>query len=89
MSRRCAFLDTLPTFNYNSGRGEPIHDKDDKSNSEDVQEYTDTTELGSTLLCTMLNEVSDFCNPSVQRDWSSRAYQQVRVIFVDYKCHIM
>ena len=74
MTHRCAFLDTLPAFNYNIGCGEPVSAKDGQ------KDYTDTIHLGSTLLSTMLKEVSDFCHPSVQEDWSGRAYQQVRGI---------
>ena len=75
MTRRCNFLDTLPAFNLNAGRGELLAAKDNQDSC-----YTDTTCLGSTLLSTMLKEVSDFCDPSIQENWSVRAHQQVRCI---------
>ena len=71
MKRRCAFLDNLPAFNFNSGYGEYI-----------INEYgkrvtTDTRQLGSTLMNTMLNEVSDFCDPDIKENWSLKPHQQV------------
>ena len=69
MKRRCAFLDELPTFNYNTGIGEPLSDG---SNS-------DTRELGSTLMSTMIDEVTNFCHPSIQQNWSDKPHQQVRM----------
>ena len=72
MKRRCAFLDRLPAFNYNTGFGEyyidPITGK---------KMTTDTRELGSTLMSTMLQEVIDFCNPEIKENWSLKAHQQV------------
>lgn len=39
--------------------------------------YTDTTKLGSTLMETMLNEVSDFCDPKIKENWLLKPHQQV------------
>ena len=70
MNRRCAFLENLPGFNYNPGAGEYK-----KKGSDDK---TDTTELGSTLMKTMLHEVEEFCDPVSKHDWSMKPHQQVR-----------
>lgn len=72
MKRRCAFLDTLPAFNYNTGIGEPIVDESGQT------VRTDTRQLGSTLMSTMLDEVNNFCHPSIQANWSNKPHQQVR-----------
>ena len=40
---------------------------------------SDTRELGSTLMTTMLKEVSDFCDPDIKENWSLKAHQQVRI----------
>ena len=72
MKRRCAFLDTLPAFNYNTGIGEPIIDESGQITR------TDTRQLGSTLMATMLEEVNNFCHPSIQANWSNKPHQQVR-----------
>ena len=72
MKRRCAFLDTLPAFNYNTGIGEPIIDESGQTIR------TDTHQLGSTLMATMLDEVNNFCHPSIQANWSNKPHQQVR-----------
>lgn len=72
MRRRCAFLDTLPAFNYNSGLGEYIQ------NEQGRKFTTDTKRLGSTLMGTMLKEVSDFCDPAIKENWSLKAHQQVQ-----------
>ena len=72
MKRRCAFLDTLPAFNYNTGIGEPI------INESGQTIRTDTHQLGSTLMATMLDEVNNFCHPSIQANWSNKPHQQVR-----------
>ena len=72
MKRRCAFLDQFPGFNYNLGSGEYfIHPVTGK------QMASDTHELGSTLMSTMLKEVIDFCNPETKDDWFLKAHQQV------------
>ena len=73
MKRRCNFLDCLPAFNYNTGSGEYVIDEIQKK----VTGVTDTTHLGSTLMHTMLSEVSDFCDPSIKENWSIKAHQQV------------
>ena len=73
MNRRCVFLDNLPAFNYNTGRGEYI-----KVNGK--TQRTDTYELGSTLMETMLKEVSDFCDPDIKESWSQRPHQQVSAV---------
>ena len=66
MKQRCDFLDNLPAFNYNQGKGYELGDK----------KMTDTRHLGSTLMSTMLREVNDFCGPG---NWSNKEYQQVRL----------
>ncbi len=71
MKRRCDFLDQLPAFNYNAGSGEY------QVNEFGVRMATNTQQLGSTLMHTMLNEVSDFCDPSIKENWSLKAHQQV------------
>ena len=76
MTRRCKFLDTLPAFNYNIGRGKLVTKK------YGVQVYTDTSKLGSTLLSIMLKEVNDFCDPTIKQNWSVKPHQQVRIIIV-------
>lgn len=71
MKRRCAFLDNLPAFNYNTGAGEYYK-------SETGQKMvTDTRQLGSTLMETMLKEVADFCDPDIKENWSLKPHQQV------------
>lgn len=72
MKRRCAFLDQLPAFNYNTGYGEYF---DDPATGKRMA--SDTRELGSTLMSTMLQEVIDFCNPEIKENWSLKAHQQV------------
>ena len=76
MTRRCHFLDTLPAFNYNIGRGELV------TKGYGVPVYTDTSKLGSTLLSIMLKEVNDFCDPTIKENWSVKPHQQVRIIIV-------
>lgn len=66
MARRCKFLDSLAHFNYNMGQGEVCGEK-----------RTDTSKLGSTLMHTMLKEVSEFCEPRTREGWTQRAHQQV------------
>ena len=72
MKRRCTFLDNLPAFNYNAGYGEYTGPKGQR-------QTTDTRYLGSTLMQTMLKEVTDFCDPSTKESWSQKAHQQVSV----------
>ena len=60
MKRRCEFLDCLPAFNYNNGYGE-YDDEGTKSK---------TTQLGSTLMNAMLNEVRNLCDPTIKENWS-------------------
>ena len=74
MKRRCTFLDNLSAFNYNPGCGEYI-----EVNGETVK--TDTRQLGSTVMKTMLKEVTDFCDPSSKERWSQKAHQQVCILF--------
>ena len=73
MKRRCQFLDTLPAFNYNQGRG--VYD----TNEQGRKIVTNTKQLGSTLLNAMLKEVSDFCNPDIKENWSILPHQQVNM----------
>ena len=67
MKRRCDFLDNLSEFNYNMGQGLQFGEK----------KKTDTQQLGSTLISTMLHEVSDFCDPNMRENWSMKTHQQV------------
>lgn len=71
MKRRCAFLDTLPAFNYNNGRGEYYRDKTGEKS------HTDTRKLGSTLMETMLSEVAAFCDPCSFAQEDTRPHHQV------------
>ena len=71
MNRRCGFLDTLPAFNFNTGAGEYLTDQEGK------RVRTDTKQLGSTLMTTMLREVEDFCDPAIKDNWSLKPHQQV------------
>ena len=71
MKRRCAFLDNLPAFNFNTGVGEPIVGDNGHISR------TDTRHLGSTLMETMLDEVSHFCDPSIRKNWRERPHHQV------------
>ena len=68
MKRRCEFLDNCPGFNYNTGSGEYIVVDGNK-------QRTDTRHLGSTLMQTMLKEVTNFCDPSIKESWSQEAHQ--------------
>ena len=71
MERRCKFLDTLPAFNFNTGAGEYLLDERNK------RVCTNTRQLGSTLMKTMLKEVHDFCDPAIKENWSLKPHQQV------------
>ncbi len=75
MKQRCDFLDILPAFNYNTGSGEFLTNEFGMK----MATATDTNKLGSTLMQTMLSEVSDFCDPSIKENWSLKAHQQVCV----------
>ena len=79
MKRRCAFLDQLPAFNYNSGYGEYYTDPSGKKMA------SDTRQLGSTLMSTMLQEVVDFCDPEIKENWSLKAHQQVYIYIYIYR----
>ena len=68
IKRRCQFLDNLPQYNYNAGRG---------------LDGSDTRRLGSTLMNAMLNEVPQFCDPSTKEDWSVQAHQQVSNLYFE------
>ena len=74
MKRRCDFLDCLPAFNYNLGTGELM-----ESQSGGKRRPTDTSHLGSTLLHTMINEVSDLCDPNIKNNWTLQAHHQVLI----------
>ena len=67
MERRCRFLDNMPAYNYNTGGGEYVK----------TGEATDTKQLGSTLMETMLREVADFCDPGIKESWTQKGHQQV------------
>ena len=72
MKRRCAFLDAMAGFIYNTGFGEYFTDP-----LTGRLMASDTTELGSTLMTTMLEEVKDFCDPRIKENWSLKVHQQV------------
>ncbi len=72
MKRRCEFLDSFSAFNYNTGIGEYL------VNEQGHKVTTSTQQLGSTLMRTMLKEVSDFCDPKIKDNWSMEPHQQVR-----------
>ena len=74
MKRRCSFLDKCPAFNFNGGSTEYITSSDGKKRK------NDTTQLGSTLMETMLREVSDFCDPIIRENWSLKPHHQVGVV---------
>ena len=73
MNRRCVFLDNLPAFNYNMGGGEYFKDQEGKRE----RSPTDTKQLGSILMETMLREVEDFYHPAIKNNWSLKPHQQV------------
>ena len=79
MKRRCSFLDTLPGFNYNTGVGEPMRDEHGVPLTDARGQIirTDTRQLGSTLMKTMLDEVANFCDPAIKSNWAGRPHQQV------------
>ena len=74
MERRCKFLDTLPAFNFNTGAGEYLLDERNK------RVRTNTRQLGSTLMKTMLKEVHDFCDPAIKENWALKPHQQVTAL---------
>ena len=71
MKRRCDFLENIPAFYYNTGAGELITDEQGNKIK------TDTRQLGSTIMQTMLDEVANFCDPDMKKNWSSKPHQQV------------
>ena len=71
MKRRCAFLDNCPGFNYNTGSSDYV------TNAQGKREKNDTTQLGSTLMDTMLKEVGDFCDPFIRENWAMKPHHQV------------
>ena len=73
MKRRCAFLDNCPGFNYNSGSSDYL------TNDQGKREKNDTTQLGSTLMDTMIKEVGDFCDPFIRENWAMKPHHQVCV----------
>ena len=81
MNRRCDFLDNLPAFNYNRGVGEYLKDQKGKyiTDEKGKRMVTDTTQLGSTLMTTMLKEVENFCDPDIKKNWSIKPHQQVTI----------
>jgi len=70
MERRCRFLDNMPAFNYNTGAGVYIYTGGKLHRS-------DTKQLGSTLMETMLKEVTNFCDPENMKSWTQKGHQQV------------
>lgn len=75
MKRRCAFLDNCPGFNYNSGSSDYV------VNAHGKREKNDTTQLGSTLMDTMIKEVGDFCDPFIRENWAMKPHHQVHVCY--------
>ena len=71
MKRRCAFLDAIPAFNFNTGAGEYYDDPETRQ-----KEVSNTRQLGSTLMETMLKEAEDFCS-LVKQNWLNEPHQQV------------
>ena len=71
MNRRCVFLDSLFAFNFNMGQGEYVTDNQGR------KMHTDTRNLGSTLMTTMLKEVEEFCDLATKEKWSDKPHQQV------------
>ena len=74
MSRRCTFLDNLPSFNRNTGFGEII------KNQTREKVKTDTRQLGSILMKAMLDEVETFCDPVAMSTSAKEPHQQVIVL---------
>ena len=74
MKCRCSFLDNLPAFNNNTGEGEHF------VNEQGKRVRTDTRQLGSTLMTTMLREVEDFCDPRIKMNWFLKPHQQVTLL---------
>ena len=60
----------MPAFNYNTGVGEYIK-------TGGTRRRSDTKQLGSTLMETMLKEVADFCDPEIKESWTQKGHQQV------------
>ena len=73
MMRRCKFLDELPAYNYNHGHGVI-------KIVEGRRIYTSTKRLGSTLMKTMLDEVTRYCKSCFKAEWSLKGYNQVRLV---------
>ena len=69
MLRRCNVLEHLPYFTFNTGTG-IIFDNE-------RQVFTNTKQLGSTLMRIMIFEVNKFCDPSCKEDWSVNEHQQL------------
>ena len=51
-------------------------------NDKGEKKKNDTKELGSTLMDTMLKEVSDFCDPFIREDWALKPHHQVCCVCV-------
>ena len=74
MLRRCQILDSLPAFNYNQGYGEIVLPEYGRIGPRKI---TNTTNLGSTLMTTMLDEVNHLCTSSLKKEWSKNSHNQV------------
>lgn len=68
MYRRCHFLEESPFLRFNQGRG---------VNKPGLSMQTDTHNLRSVLLDTMLDEVSHFCEYHERKDEKKTNYHQV------------
>ncbi len=79
MKRRCKFLDELPAYNYNVGRGDIMNKLPLLGNT-----HYNVAHLGSILIRAMLREVEDFCDPLVAKKWTGTEYQQVIQYFNFY-----
>ena len=60
----------MPAFIYNVGVGEFIKVGGTCCSS-------NTKQLGSTLIETMLREVANFCDPEIKESWTQKGHQQV------------
>lgn len=72
MTQRCKFLDNLPAYMFNPGYHEEI--------TSQGRRKCDTSQLGSTLFSTMLNEANELCSPDAIQNWSKSTHNQVTSI---------
>ena len=82
MKRRCYFLDNLAAFNFNTGVGEVVFDK---TSGKELK--TDTKNLGSTLMQTMLEEVGHFCDQDIRKDLAEKPQVELQKNHCLFKLH--